>query len=519
MPGTTYPLRLLVVEDNPGDFMLLKEYLGQSQLKVNGVLHAENMAAVPSMLNNTPLDLALLDLTLPDSLGIDSVITLGRLLPGAPIVVFSGLSDINVALESISLGAQDYLIKGEFDEKLLTKSIKYSIERKKILQNLQESNERYEYVNKATNDIIWEWDYNTRTGIWGQGFIKTFGYSDNNLRYNETWIQKYIHPDDIEKLIKSLQLHLHNRNEIWQGEYRFRSADGSYKYILDRGYTIFDANNKPYRMIGAMTDITETRENEETIRKLYQAVEQADEIILITDTHGIITFVNTAFQEVYGYSKEEIIGKTTPRILKSGMMDKGFYDELWEKLPLGRGLRKEIINKTKDGRLITIDTSLSPVYNDQQALIGYMAVQKDITEKKNAEKKLASAELRYRTLFEQSPDGISVIDAETFLPIEFNTKIHSQLGYSREEFALLKITDYEMIDTAEIIKARAEKIMQAGEDNFETKHRAKNGDIREVQVTVRRITLNEKPVFYVIFRDITEKRKLEEQLQQQELRR
>jgi PAS domain S-box-containing protein len=159
------------------------------------------------------------------------------------------------------------------------------------------------------------------------------------------------------------------------------------------------------------------------------------------------------------------------------------------------------------------------VYNDQQALIGYMAVQKDITEKKNAEKKLASAELRYRTLFEQSPDGISVIDAETFLPIEFNTKIHSQLGYSREEFALLKITDYEMIDTAEIIKARAEKIMQAGEDNFETKHRAKNGDIREVQVTVRRITLNEKPVFYVIFRDITEKRKLEEQLQQQELRR
>jgi PAS domain S-box-containing protein len=519
MPGTTYPLRLLVVEDNPGDFMLLKEYLGQSQLKVNGVLHAENMAAVPSILNNTPLDLALLDLTLPDSLGIDSVITLGRLLPGAPIVVFSGLSDINVALESISLGAQDYLIKGEFDEKLLTKSIKYSIERKKILQNLQESNERYEYVNKATNDIIWEWDYKTRTGIWGQGFIKTFGYSENNLRYNETWIQKYIHPDDIEKLVKSLQFHLHNRNEIWQGEYRFRSADGSYKYILDRGYTIFDADNKPYRMIGAMTDITESREKEETIRKLFQAVEQSDEIILITDTHGVITFVNTAFEEVYGYNKEEIIGKTTPRILKSGMMDKVFYDELWKQLPQGKGLRKEVINKTKDGRLITIDTSLSPVFNDQQALIGYMAVQKDITEKKNAEKKLANAELRYRTLFEQSPDGISVIDAETFLPIEFNTKIHSQLGYSREEFALLKITDYEMIDTAEIIKARAEKIMQAGEDNFETKHRAKNGDIREVQVTVRRITLNEKPVFYVIFRDITEKRKLEEQLQQQELRR
>ncbi|HVT85188.1 MAG TPA: PAS domain S-box protein [Chitinophagaceae bacterium] len=520
MTGTTYPLRLLVVEDNPGDFLLLKEYLDQSELKVNGVLHAENMAAVPSMLNNNfPLDLALLDLTLPDSLGIDSVITLGRLLPGAPIVVFSGLSDINVALEAISLGAQDYLIKGEFDEKLLAKSIKYSIERKKILQNLKESNERYEYVNKATNDIIWEWNYNTRSGIWGQGFIKTFGYTDVNLHYNETWIQKYIHPDDIDRIVKSLQLHVHSRNEIWQDEYRFRSADGSYKHILDRAYTIFDSNHKPYRMIGAMTDITERREKEETIRKLFQAIEQSDEIILITNTDGIITFVNTAFEEVYGYKKEEIIGKNTPRILKSGMMNAEFYNELWEKLPLGKGLRKEIINKTKDGRLITIDTSLSPIYNDQQVLIGYMAVQKDITQKKNAEKNLADAELRYRTLFEQSPDGISVIDAETLLPIEFNTKIHSQLGYSREEFALLKITDYEMIDTADIIKARAEKIMQFGEYSFETKHRTKNGDIRDVQVTVRKITLNEKLLFYTIYRDITEKRKLEQQLKQQELLR
>jgi len=76
-----------------------------------------------------------------------------------------------------------------------------------------------------------------------------------------------------------------------------------------------------------------------------------------------------------------------------------------------------------------------PVRIYMQILIGYMAVQEDITEKKIAEKKLLDAELQYRTLFKQSPDGICVIDYKTLLPLEFNEKIHNQLGYTREEFS------------------------------------------------------------------------------------
>ncbi len=139
----------------------------------------------------------------------------------------------------------------------------------------------------------------------------------------------------------------------------------------------------------------------------------------------------------------------------------------------------------------------------------------DITERKKVEKKLLDAELQYRTLFEQSPDGISVIDTETLLPIEFNEKIHTQLGYSREEFSQLKISDYEMIYTPEVIKTRAEKIMREGQNSFETRHKTKNGDIRDVQVTILKITFHDKPVLYTIFRDITEKRKIEEELKQQ----
>jgi two-component system sensor histidine kinase UhpB len=91
-----------------------------------------------------------MDLTLPDSKGLDSFIQINSKKPRTPIIVLSGLSDIQVALSAIAKGAQDYLLKGEFDEKILMKSIQYSIERKKIFQKVVEKNERYNTIARAT---------------------------------------------------------------------------------------------------------------------------------------------------------------------------------------------------------------------------------------------------------------------------------------------------------------------------------------------------------------------------------
>ncbi len=253
------PFRLLVVEDNPGDYVLLEQYFKRSQLPIEKIFHAGNMAVASTLVKDNFFDIALLDLTLPDSTGIESVITLCRLLPKTPIVVFSGLSTIEIAIESISLGAQDYLVKGEFDEKLLAKSVQYSIERKRITEKLRISNERYEFVNKATQDTIWEWDYAAAEGRWGEGLINTFGYSRDKLIYNESWVDEYIHPNDKKHVEKRIQISIESGMENWQDEYRFRCADGSYKYVYDRGFILFDEQGNPYRMFGAMTDVTEKK--------------------------------------------------------------------------------------------------------------------------------------------------------------------------------------------------------------------------------------------------------------------
>lgn len=277
--NTNTPINLLIVEDNAGDYLLLKEYLQQMPIPVERIVHAVNMQVVPSLIKNNLFDIVLLDLSLPDSSGIDSVITMDRLLPQAPIIVLSGLSAVEIAVGTISLGAQDYLVKGEFDEKLLTKTIQYSIERKKTLEKLHLSNERYELINKATLDTTWDWDFENNIGQWGEGIIHTFGYSERELLFNwDIWV-KCIHPDDKARVIKNLNYHLDNHLRNWQDEYRFKAANGSYKDVFSRGYLLFYNDGKPSRMYGSTTDITERKKLEREL-----ASQQLNQQKLITET-------------------------------------------------------------------------------------------------------------------------------------------------------------------------------------------------------------------------------------------
>lgn len=391
-------------------------------------------------------------------------------------------------------------------------------ELKATAEALRKSEERFRYFFEKALDPILLIDDSFQFTDCNEAAIKILGAVSKDQIINKppAFFSPEYQPDGQLSEIKAEQM---IKNAYEKGSLQFewihKRIDG-FAIYMDVSLTVIPMESKKVLLVH-WRDITEPRKAGETIRKLYQAIEQTNEIVFMTDVNGTINFVNTAFEDVYGYKKGEVIGKVTPRILKSGIMNKQFYKDLWKKLPAGKGLSKEIINKTKDGRLITIHTSLTPIFNDKKVLIGYMAVQDNITEKKIAEKKLLDAELQYRTLFEQSPDGICLIDHETLLPLDFNEKIHAQLGYSHQEFSKLNISDYEIIETPDIIKVRAKKILKEGHDDFQTRHKTKNGDTRDVQVTVQKILLHGKPVLYAIYRDVTDKIKLEKALKQHEI--
>lgn len=276
-----YPLNFLIIEDNPGDQVLLERSLQKTGLPINQIFKAEKMQQVSQKIKgHTKIDLAFLDLSLPDSSGIESFIELNKLLSQTPIIILSGLADAEIAVQAISLGAQDYLIKGEFGDKLLAKSVSYSIERKKNEEKIRLSNLRYQMVNRATNDIISEWNYSTNSGVWGEGLMKIFGYPETHLEKQDNWAEQYLHPDDVKVVRDKINYFLENKQESWQEEFRFRCADGNYKLVLDREFIVYDEDGNPKHMYGAMTDITEQRRLEKELAE--QQIQQQKLITEIT---------------------------------------------------------------------------------------------------------------------------------------------------------------------------------------------------------------------------------------------
>jgi PAS domain S-box-containing protein len=137
-----------------------------------------------------------------------------------------------------------------------------------------------------------------------------------------------------------------------------------------------------------MRDITGRQRLEAELLTLRKAVEASGEVIFLTDLEGIITYANPEFTRLYGYHAHEVVGKTTPRILKSGLMTGQDYERFWETLLNKEVVKREFINRCKDGRLVTVEGSASPILDEDAEIVGFLAIQRDITQRVQAEENI-----------------------------------------------------------------------------------------------------------------------------------
>src|ERR1700722_1955900 len=158
MSSDSQPIHILVLEDNPGDLFLLEESLHGTDLAIAEISHATTIADAKVILASQRVDLLFLDLSLPDSFGLESYTGLQGLTQRVAVVLLTGLNDTKIALQALVLGAQDYLIKGDFDEKLLSRAIRYSLERLRNLQTLRDSEERYRGLFNNNPMPMWVFD-------------------------------------------------------------------------------------------------------------------------------------------------------------------------------------------------------------------------------------------------------------------------------------------------------------------------------------------------------------------------
>jgi DNA-binding NarL/FixJ family response regulator len=125
-------VNILLVEDNPGDALLVRELLKEVSSFPYVLVHAETLAKAAEILGQSPLDVVLLDFSLPDGQGMRLIQSVADADPDVPIVIFTGLDDENVGLEAVREGAQDYLVKGQIDGRVLIRTIRHAIERKRM---------------------------------------------------------------------------------------------------------------------------------------------------------------------------------------------------------------------------------------------------------------------------------------------------------------------------------------------------------------------------------------------------
>ncbi len=393
------PINILMIEDNTGDQYLLADLLESSDLNIKNLFFATRLDEALEKLNEGDIGIILLDLSLPDS---DGIITFHEIIQEAgstPVVILSGMSDTKVALEAITLGAQDYLIKGDFDDKLLAKTIRYSIERKKNMEALLESNERYNLVSKATNDMVWDWDIKTGNIYRNiESWNKIFGSQLLELPSGNNLFLERIHPDDKVAIEKTLDLALKNPEQlIFDVECRAIKDDGSYVYISDVGYIIRDNNGTAVRVIGATQDISERKNTEVILRSSEERYKYLfnnnPACILIWDLNDFsILEVNDSAMDQYNYTKEEFLNKS--------VLDLRMPEDFSEIKELAQKARKDVFFKVtatwkhinKQGQFMFMDiTSHRIEYNGKPVIL---ALASNVTEKVLLEKKLEEEQLK-----------------------------------------------------------------------------------------------------------------------------
>ncbi|OFX45941.1 MAG: hypothetical protein A2046_17110 [Bacteroidetes bacterium GWA2_30_7] len=394
-----------------------------------------------------------------------------------------------------------------------------------------------EIINSILQDIfIYEFNYkecylkvldNFPALIWCSGIDSKFSF------FNKSWLKfrgrtmneeigdgwkNGIHKDDLNVYIKKY-LEAFNNRVPFTIEYRLQRYDGKYFNIIDYGRPFYNGKENFTGYVGSCYNITENIENEkklnksnEELNKLLTAIQQSANLIVITNLSGDIEFVNKKFTETTGYTYDEAIGKNI-KILKSNYYKPDFYENLWKTISNGKVWTGEFFNKKKNGEFYWEKAVISPVFNNNNEIINYIAVKEDITEKKIIENKLIEQEELFNKITNSAHDAIVVIDKEGDI-VFWNKMAVNIFEYSSDEVIGKKF--YKMLTPK-----KCHKIYETVFSNFKKPENDssigntleflalnKSGKELRVELSLSSVFIKEKFHTIGIIRDVTERKKI-----------
>ena len=253
----------------------------------------------------------------------------------------------------------------------------------KILKNSEASLTNAQRIAHLGN---WEWNIVTNEIRWSDEVYRIFGLTPQEFGVTYGAFLNSVYPDDREFVKQSVNKALYDKVP-YSIDHRIVLPDGSERIVHEQAEVVFDSTGKAIQMNGTVQDVTERKRAEEEIKRLFTAIDQSINVVFITDVKGQIGYVNSTFEQVTGYAKEEVIGQN-PRMLASGETIHAEYEELWNTILAGKTWRGIFKNKKKNGQYYWGNGLITPIRNEKEQITHFLAIQEDITEKMQSEERI-----------------------------------------------------------------------------------------------------------------------------------
>lgn len=251
---------------------------------------------------------------------------------------------------------------------------------------LRASEARFRLLSRVTSDAIWDWDLVTDELWWSEGFETLFGYSRDDVENSiASWTSR-VHPDDVDATVQSVQRAIHDGKPSWTGEYRYRRKDGSYAWVLDRGWVICDEGGTPTRMIGGLADLTARRETERQLRRQARLIDEARDAILVRDLEGRVVYLNARAESLYGWTAAEAKGRDVREMQFACALEE--FDRANDEVIARGEWQGELRQVRRDGTELLVEGRWTLVPGEEGEPATVLAINSDISERKLLEERV-----------------------------------------------------------------------------------------------------------------------------------
>ncbi len=280
--------------------------------------------------------------------------------------------------------------------------------RKRAEEAVRESERRFQTLANTSPVGIFRTDAQGQTTYVNPRWCQITGLSATDA-LGDRWLHA-VHPEDREKLVQGWQAATQVQSTS-KADYRFVHPDGTISWVIGQAVPEKDDAGRIVGYVGTVTDITERKQMELISTRLAAIIEFSDDAIIGKGLDGIITSWNKGAEKIFGFSADEMVGNSIMRLIPADRPDE--ENHILEKINCGESVEHfETLRQTKDGRLIDISVTVSPIKDATGKVVGVSKVARDITERKQMERALRESQAFYHSLVDQLPAGIFRKDPE-----------------------------------------------------------------------------------------------------------